>query len=408
MVISDEKVESILETMRTTMEQLCNIQKENSDLHKEMMSMIKSGGSFPQQGESGGMHFKQEEDGERRRRFNRPKPVRPIIEEGVDDFGWNLFLDKWERYKLTIGLQDDEREACAELRESCSPEVNRMLFEFIGADELKNEGMTEEALLNNIKSVAVRSIHQEVHRWRFNQIAQCDSEKVTKFVGRLKAQAVLCGFNVNCECGKRVSYAEEMVSQRLTSGVINPEHQSKVLGEAEQLDTLKKKVDKMISLETTDEASSKIRTPLSSRSNPIKTSQYKRDQKQKLIGDAEKKPFGDAEKMRRGRTRFRRPMDRKRRCRGCGRSSHPSGKTMARQDCPAWGQQCKTCGKDNHFEKVCEKRSRASFAGDTSGSEEDFFTETEDECFSDYADYEESAANATQDFCRCHPPEQPR
>ena len=411
MVISDEKVESILETMRTTMEQLCDLQKENSDLHKEMMTMLKSGGGFPQHKPSGDFSAKQEDDGEKRKRFNRPKPIRPIIEEGVDDFGWNLFIDKWERYKLTIGLENDEQETCSELRESCSPEVNRMLFEFIGADELRKKELTEEALLNNIKSVAVRSIHQEVHRWRFNQIAQCDSEKVTKFVGRLKAQAILCDFNVSCACGKRVSYAEEMVSQRLTTGVINPEHQSKVLCEAEQLNTLKLKVDKLISLETTDEASSKIRTPLSSRSNPIKTSQYKRDQKQKLVQPVVGE---DTEMMSRGRTRFRRPpSDRRRRCRGCGRSDHPNNKSMARHDCPAWGQKCKTCGKENHFEKVCERRSRASFAGDTSGSEEDFFTEDEDEGLSDFTDNEVSAASATydyaarsQDFCLCHPPGQ--
>ena len=121
MVISDEKIDAILETMRTTMEQFCIVQKENSDLNKELIAMLKQGGRFPPES-PGGPSVKQEDEGDYRRRIYRPKPIpiRPIIEEGVDDFGWNLFLDKWDRYKVTVGLED-ERETCSELRESCSP-----------------------------------------------------------------------------------------------------------------------------------------------------------------------------------------------------------------------------------------------------------------------------------------------
>ena len=36
---------------------------------------------------------------------------------------------------------------------------------------------------------------------------------------------------------------------------------------------------------------------------------------------------------------------------------------MTREDCPAFGKRCNSCGKDNHFASVCEQRkSRASFA----------------------------------------------
>jgi len=413
-VISDEKVEEVLSTITSLMKQMQEVtsqngdlQRKNNELHEEMIQMLKS--TAKHQRWLPADEDNAEESKPRLNRPNRPRPIRPIIEEGVDDFGWNLFLDKWQRYKQMTGVEG-AREVCLELRDSCSPEVNRMLFEFIGADKLNDTHLTEEILLKDIKAVAVRSIHKEVHRWHFNQIAQDDSEKVTKFVGRLKAQAILCDYNVDCQCGRRVSYAEEMVAQRLVSGVTNPEHQSKVLGEAEELNTLKKKVDKMISLETTDEASSKMRLPFTSRSNPIKSSQYKRDQRQKLTGNDRKiKPQGeDNERMKRGRSRFQRSNTRKR-CRGCGRSSHPNGKTMARKDCPAWGQKCNACQKENHFEKVCEKRSRASFAGgDTSGSEEDYFTETEDECFSDYTDdgeaYSYADCSKSADFRLRHPP----
>ena len=234
-----------------------------------------------------------------------------------------------------------------------------------------------------------------------------DRKKVTQFVGRLKAQALLCDYNVECNCGLRVSYADQMVSQRLLSGAANPEHQSKVLGEADELKTLKQKVDKMISLEATDEATTKIRAPLASRSGPIKSSKYRREQKNKLIGPQRKVEEGaDADKP--SATRPRRPEERKRQCRGCGRNTHPNGKSMARSDCPAWGKTCNSCKRPNHFDKVCERReSRSSYAGGmTSGSEEDFFTDSDDDYWSD-TDCKETMASASRssDFRPRHPPE---
>ena len=306
---------------------------------------------------------------------------------------------------------EEHRDICLNLRESCSPEINRLLFQFVGKIDLDNEALTEERLLEYIKSVAVRSIHTEVHRWHFSQIIQQDCEPVAKFVGRLKAQAALCDFKVTCECNKSVSYSEEMVSQRLTSGVVNPEHQAKVLGEACELDTLKKKVDKLISLETTEDATNKIRMPLSSRANPAKASQYKQDQKQTLVGLNDTRPRVYDNNRIRGRSK-KRNQNPTRRCRGCGRYKHAEGKSLERKDCPANGQKCHTCGKDNHFAKVCEKRNtRASFArsggmrilGDTSGSD----SENESDYTTDQSDMEDNStyhyAAQAQDFCQCHP-----
>ena len=152
------------------------------------------------------------------RNANIPKPERPTIEEGCDDFGWKLHLDKWNRFKSMCNLSE-KSQILMNLRESCSTEINRLLFQYVGEQELNSPELTEEKLLAHIKSVAVQSIHIEVHRWQFNQLEQQDSEPATKFVGRLKAQAALCKFQVQCSCNEWVSYDEEMVSQRLTSGV---------------------------------------------------------------------------------------------------------------------------------------------------------------------------------------------
>ena len=193
-------------------------------------------------------------------RNNAPKPVRPEIKEGCGEFGWQLFLDRWQRYKQTAKLLTTS-EIILELRNTCHENVDKLLFEFVGAQELNSTRLTEKALLGHIKHVAVGSTHKDYERWKFNQICQQEGEPITKFVARLKAQALLCDFNIHVSVGKTKvahSYAEDMISQRLTSGVVNPEHREKLLSEAPNMQSLKEKVDKLMSLEATEQVSSKF------------------------------------------------------------------------------------------------------------------------------------------------------
>ena len=222
----------------------------------------------------------------------------------------------------------------------------------------------------------MKSIHKEVHQWHYGQIAQMDAEPAAQYVGRLKSRASLCNYTVLCDCGKRVSYAEEMVSQRLVAGLTNTEHQSKILNEAETLPELKDKVERLISLEATDDATAKFRTPeVATAANAARSSAYKKSQQSR------------PNPILRGRSQTRIPRNkvtfRKKHCRGCGRSSHAGAedKPLNRANCPALGKKCLECGGFNHFAKVCEKRkTRASFAasdGESSCSSTEF---TEDEC----------------------------
>ena len=313
-----------------------------------------------------------------RSRPYKAKPTRPKIDAEVDDLGWQIFVDAWARYKRISELEDME-ETCLELRECCSTDVNKLLFEFMGKDELNARDLTEEKLLEYIKSVAVKTIHTEVHRWHFDQKVQESGETVTRYVGRLKAQAALCKFSVKCECQKSVSYAEAMISQKLVAGLANSDHQSKVLSEAQELTDLKKKIERLVSLETTDDATSEIRTQAS----PVKAaaarfSQYKKGKQcqspEKRYQSPEKR-YQSPEAKRKSPTPPKREDQRRRklRCRGCGNSSHGEKKSMNREECPAFGKECLVCHKKNHFAKVCDKReSRSNYvrmAGDTTASE---------------------------------------
>ena len=49
---------------------------------------------------------------------------------------WALFLDSWDKYKAMSNITDINM-LLDELRCTCSPEVNKMLFDLIGGDTLK-------------------------------------------------------------------------------------------------------------------------------------------------------------------------------------------------------------------------------------------------------------------------------
>ena len=313
-----------------------------------------------------------------RHRSSKAKPSRPTIESDLDEMSWEIFLDNFSRYKKMANLQTNE-EICMELREACSKDVNKSLYQYIGVTDLNADNLTEAKLLEHIKSVAVKPIHPEVHRWNFNGLAQNEGEPIAQFVGRLKGEAALCRFTVKCSCDREVSYAEEMISQRMICGLVNTEHQSKLLSEAKDLDTLLKKVQRITSLETTDEAQNQIRNQ--SKVNAIR-SQYRKQQKSKATGGfpPRRKNFPSHKKF---------PW----KCRGCGKTDHGPKKTRNRSDCTALGHECKSCGKQNHFESVCEARkSHVSFARHNDGE-----TSDGDSCYDDDADYEYSEDSDVDD-----------
>ena len=313
-----------------------------------------------------------------RHRSSKAKPSRPKVESDLDEMSWEIFLDNFNRYKKMANLQDNA-EICLELREACSNDVNKSLYQYIGVTDLNADGLTEAMLLEHIKSVAVKPIHPEVHRWNFNGLAQNEGEPVAQFVGRLKGEAALCRFTVKCPCGRDVSHAEEMISQRLICGLVNTEHQSKLLSEAKDLDTLLKKVQRITSLETTDDAQNQIRNQ--SKVN-VARSQYRKQQKSKASGG-----FPSRRKNFPSRKKF--PW----KCRGCGKADHGPKKLKNRSDCPALGHECKSCGKENHFESVCEARkSHVSFARNNDGE-----TSGDDSYYDDDADIEYSEESDIED-----------
>ena len=232
---TEQQVQQMLDALQKQMGQFEKLQEENAQLR----ALVGQPGT--------------------RQTNQTKKPDRPTVDSGMNDREWALLDDSWSRYKKMTNIVDLET-IRMELRAACSVDVNKMLFEFVGAETL--DTCTEAELLNHIKSVAVRTVHKEVHRMVFNTMVQKDKESVTKFVAALKSQAALCEFKVTCPCDppREVSFADEMVAQRLIAGPANQEHQRRILSEASTLVTLKQKVERPCLLETTEESSSVLQS----------------------------------------------------------------------------------------------------------------------------------------------------
>ena len=137
---------------------------------------------------------------------HRPKtkaPDRLVINTNIDEREWELFKDSWHRYKTMTAITDPNL-IRMELRAACSQNVNRLLFEYVGAT-VRNT-TTEEQLLTHIKNIAVKGTHKEVHRMNFFRLHQMDGETITQYAARLRSQAILCQFKVECTDHEQQSF----------------------------------------------------------------------------------------------------------------------------------------------------------------------------------------------------------
>ena len=209
--------------------------------------------------------------------------------------------------------------------------MNKILFEYVGTTILT--AASKEELLNHIKSVAVKTVHKEVHTLAFNAMKQEKGESITHFVGQLRSKAFLCGFEVECTSHTppiKLSYAEKMIEQRLVAGLYNPEHQRRILSEAAALTTLEAKVKRLQVLEATEESAALL-NPTPPSHAAASRSAYKESKSRP--SETEQAP----------------------KCRQCGHPSHPGGKPIKdRRSCPARGKTCLNCKKKGHFSTVCE------------------------------------------------------
>ncbi|XP_068757645.1 uncharacterized protein [Montipora capricornis] len=173
-------------------------------------------------------------------------------------------------------------------------------------------------------------------RYMFNTCMQNVEGPIDRYVNRLRKHAATCEFG---------TLTDEFIRDRLVLGIRD---------ESTKLRLLKDKLDlnKTLHICRSNEIASSQLKAMSSDSNKAqnkeeirvvrerksKSPQKSRSTKQIQRKDASKSEFTRKKKYK---------------CYNCGGSERHK-----LQDCPAYGRECKTCGKRNHFASVClSKRS---------------------------------------------------
>jgi hypothetical protein len=184
MPLSEEKLDRLLLTLERTINELVTSNVRRDEMHGQLMHLLEENRHLKAEPQSPDSIMHEGDVIATPKPRKHAKGNRPTINVGMDDMQWVIFEDAWGRYKRVEELDKNEN-MCLELRDACSPEVNQLLYDFIGPDKLNDESLTETILLAHIKSVSVKSVHVEVHRWSFANMRQEEGECVTKFVGRL-------------------------------------------------------------------------------------------------------------------------------------------------------------------------------------------------------------------------------
>ena len=269
------------------------------------------------------------------------KLPRPTLEEEISESDWNFFNSKWRRYKRVTKLEGQD--VVDQLWACMSEGLERQCHDH-GASA---DTTTEEQLLELMKAFALRGVNKLCNVVDYLNLKQEENESITKFISRVRGQALTCDFKVKCTkegCSEVVSYADKLSSHIIVRGLYNLDIQEDVLKLAatteDDLD-LKKITETALAAET----GSRSRKLLNDEEDAglHKLSAFKKQQRSG--GAIVDPPRNDIQ-----------VQDEK--CSHCGQIGHgySASPEVRKALCPAWDKQCSKCNLPNHYTALCRKK----------------------------------------------------
>ena len=273
------------------------------------------------------MHLLAEHEVETDKKKSKPagrkmeKVRRPEVSPEMTEERWAYFISRWESYKRSCELTDED--AVDQLLECLAEPVREDHYrQFAGVKEKDLVTVMEQ-----VRQVAVRKANRAVIREKMGTTKQERGEGVRKFAGRIRALAIVSGFEVTCSCSKKVSYMEEAVKDKVIGGMVDTDVKTAVLGHKEvntwsleeMLIYIEAKEAGKVSVSLMGGQASAAAVSSSSSSRSSSTWKNK---------DKESKPGAKCDK--------------------CGRS-HPE------KPCPAREMKCFNCDKKGHLASKCHQ-----------------------------------------------------
>lgn len=273
----------------------------------------------------------------------KPEPIkRPTISSDGTAKQWTNFIKRWRCYVQYTKVKGPQQ--VIQLLECCDETLRDNLLQYAKSD-LQNEPM--DAVLEIIKKMAIRSESAMVAKVNFHGMRQGPGESIRAFCARLRGQADSCSYVLTqqCDCGCRhnvtVDYSEQHVADMLCIGMEDPDIKQALMSDLAH----NKTVDQTLQfIEARDEARRSAPKLSAPQEVEALSSSYRR-QKKPAQGD---RPTHDQPTQC-----DRYPPDEQ--CSYCGGPGHGRNAPtrVRRTRCPAFGKDCKSCGKANHMARVC-------------------------------------------------------
>ena len=183
---------------------------------------------------------------------------------------------------------------------------------------------TEVLLLSQIRQVAVPKSSRAVQRDSLSNIRQERGEGVRKFCGRIRAIALVCEFETECGCGKKASYMDLQIKDKVVSGLHDTEIKTAVLSHR---DINKWDLEDLLGYVESKEAGKKSVTVMGGSGSVSGVFKKKDDQKKKSSPEKKGQSGG---------------------CENCGRSHGD-------KECWTKSKTCFNCDKTGHLSAKCRQ-----------------------------------------------------
>ena len=261
------------------------------------------------------------------------KVTRPTISSAGTSEEWSYFTTRWAEYVAATRITG--RDQVTQLLECCDNQLRKDLTRNAGGS-LSEKPIDE--VLAAIKQLAIREENVMVARAALHNMSQDRDEPIRAYAARLRGQAGICKFSVQCQrCDHDVSYTEQILRDIIARNIADNDIQLELLGSENQSMSLEEVIRFIEAKESGKRSATHLLTTQAA--NAARSSLYKKGKNATIPTPAHNNDL----------------------CTYCGKAGH--GKQAAshirRKSCTAFGHTCGYCGKSNHLETVCRSKDRA-------------------------------------------------
>ena len=243
------------------------------------------------------------------------KPPQPLKTDGNLAANWKRLKRNWDNYSIVARLDQFEEGFKTAMFLSVVGEEGLEIYD---GKLMDFSPKTDREMLNKVvkkfEEFCICETNETYERFIFNRRNQEENESVDQYVTALRKLAQTCNF---CSC-----LHDSLIRDRLVLGIRDESIRKKFLQEKKL--NISRAIDIGRSGETTNIRLQEIKKPSATGSDEINAIKTKKA----------------------GNQRQRRVRETNRLYRYCG-GSHRRGA------CPAYGQTCEKCGRQNHFSQVC-------------------------------------------------------